>query len=357
MNSNDEKIRALVAEQAGEWLVEHDAGTLDAPGAAALVSWLKASPLHIEEFIGVSAIARDLREARADPGYTLEAILARSRREEDAPAETHWPTRSGTIGGRATRHWSLATVAMAACALLGVGVTFMWFRNSGWSGAVPDAGVALNLKTRHGELLTQRLTDGTVLHLNTDSEVRVGYSRGERLVVLKSGQAGFDVAHETARAFRVQAGPAEVVDLGTRFDVRMAQDATVVTVVEGHVAVRPGGPSQGQAPHSIELAAGQQVRVMAAQWPAVPEAVNAENVTAWQHRQIVCEHQPLEQVVTELNRYSSRPIALATPALRSMRISGIFAVDDTDTFVAFLRSLKGVRVEASQTEIRVFMDR
>jgi transmembrane sensor len=57
--------------------------------------------------------------------------------------------------------------------------------------------------------------------------------------MLTSGQADFEVAHEPDRAFRVIAGSAEVVDLGTKFDVRLEHDSTVVTVVEGRVAVGP----------------------------------------------------------------------------------------------------------------------
>jgi len=78
MISNEEQVRAAIAEQAGEWLVASDEGPLDTQEAAALSAWLKASPVHVEEFLGVSAVARDLRAARADPEYALDAILART---------------------------------------------------------------------------------------------------------------------------------------------------------------------------------------------------------------------------------------------------------------------------------------
>ena len=41
-------------------------------------------------------------------------------------------------------------------------------------------------------------------------------------------------------------------------------------------------------------------------------------------------------------------------ALRNLQISGVFATDDTEAFIAFLRSLKGVRVEVTETQIRVW---
>jgi ferric-dicitrate binding protein FerR (iron transport regulator) len=57
--------------------------------------------------------------------------------------------------------------------------------------------------------------------------------------------------------------------------------------------------------------------------------------------------------VAEFNRYAAKPIEVATPALRNLQISGVFSTDDTDAFIAFLRSLKGVQVEVNATQIRV----
>ena len=92
------------------------------------------------------------------------------------------------------------------------------------------------------------------------------------------------------------------------------------------------------------------------EWPATPVAVDAQSATAWLRREIVFDHEPLERVAAEYNRYSPKPIEIATPALRNLQISGVFATDDTDAFIAFLRSLKGVRVEVTPTRIRVSRD-
>src|SRR5271169_3894563 len=90
MISNEEKVRAAIAEQAGEWFVANEEGPLDARDSAALAAWLKNSPVHIEEFLGVSTIARDLKEARTDPEFSLEAILARARAEYDTEVQPLW---------------------------------------------------------------------------------------------------------------------------------------------------------------------------------------------------------------------------------------------------------------------------
>jgi len=355
MNSSEEKVRAAIAEQAGEWFVANDEKSLDARDAAALAAWFKASPVHIEEFFGVSAVARDLQQARTDPQYSLEAILARARTEGEGPVQRLWPREAESVRGRPFWSWFPAP-ALATCALLSMGLLLMWNLKSTERPAAPDGIATLRFETRHGEQLTQRLADNSILHLNTNSAVSIRYSEGERLVTLRSGQASFEVAHEAARAFRVHAGSADITDLGTRFDVRLDGGSTVITVVEGRVTVGPSISRQSLSRRPIELNADQQVRVADGAWPATPVAVDAERATAWLHRQIVFQNEPLEQVAAEYNRYTARPIEIATPALKTLRISGVFATDDTDAFIAFLRSLKGVRVEVTATRIRVSKD-
>ncbi len=353
MNANEGKMRTAIAEQAGEWFVANDAGPLDSQNTAALASWLKTSPVHIEEFLAVSAIARDLKEARTEPAYSLEAILARARVEENTSIKSLWSRALHAAWFQPPRRWFPAAVTMAGFAVLAVGALLMWNVSHIQRPSASDGIAALHFATRHGEQLTQRLADNSVLHLNTDSAVSIRYTSSERLVILNSGQADFEVAHEAQRAFRVYAGSAEVIDIGTKFDVRLEQGSTVVTVVEGRVAVGSMNSGQTRSPRFIEINTNQQIRVADGQWPATPVAVDAERTTAWLHQQIVFHDEPLERVAAEYNRYTAKPIEIATPALRNLKISGIFATNDPEVFIAFLRSLKGVRVEVTETNIRV----
>jgi transmembrane sensor len=362
MISNEEKVRAAIAEQAGEWLVASDEGPLDERDSAALTAWLKTSPVHVEEFLGVSAVARDLREARVDPEYALDAILARARAEDDAPGRALWARVVDAVQCGVSGRWLTAAVTTAACGVLSLGWFLPWNVTPTGHPSVSSGTTALHFETRHGEQLSRRLADNSILHLNTDSAVTIRYGKNERLVMLTSGQANFEVAHEPDRAFRVIAGSAEVVDLGTKFDVRLQHDSTVVTVIEGRVAVAPSpateelgtGSNQSPARRVVQLGADQQIIVTEGEWPATPASVDSQRATAWLRREIVFDHEPLERVAAEYNRYTAKPIEIATPSLRNLQISGVFATDDTEAFVAFLRSLKGVRVEVTETRIRVW---
>jgi transmembrane sensor len=119
-----------------------------------------------------------------------------------------------------------------------------------------------------------------------------------------------------------------------------------------------GGTSGGPASvRPLALDAGQKIDLTAGQWPpAGPVRMDAERSTAWLHRQIKFENEPLESVAVEFNRYAAKPIEITTPALRNLEISGVFATDDVDAFVAFLRSLDGVRVDVTPSQIRVSQD-
>jgi transmembrane sensor len=357
MISKEEQVRAAIAEQAAEWLIANKEG-LDVHGSAELAAWLKASPAHVEAFLRGSAITRDLRAARTAPEYSIEAVLAQARADANTADRSFWP---GVVGRARPfpQRWLAATAALAAVAVLSVALSFLWTTHTARPVAPTATRIpALHFETGHGEQLTQHLADNSVLHLNTDSSVTVRFSATERLVMLTTGQAEFEVAHDPARAFRVLGGAAEVIAIGTQFDVRLREDSTQVTVLEGRVSVglsrAPAnhGVPQNAAPRYVQVSADQTLRVAAAEWPATPTGVDARRTVAWLHREIVFDHEPLESVVAEYNRYAPKPIVISTPSLGKLEISGAFATDDTEAFVAFLRSLK-VRVEITNTQIQV----
>jgi len=359
MSAREEQVRALIAQDAADWFVASRPG-LTADERKRLVTWLKVSPVHVEEYLALEAIGRDLRRACEASESSIDELVARARREDDTPTRPFWRRLLESLRTSSPRRQA-AAIAMAALAVVSLGLLALWNLRPNAPISTPVAFTTSHFETRHGEQQTHRLADNSVLHLNTDSAVTIRYSRSERLVTLTAGEAAFEVVHEPERAFRVLAGPAEVMDLGTRFDVRLEHDAVLVTVVEGRVAVRPSLTSEkpgthsdkSQPPRFVELGAQQQLRLIAGEWPPTVSAVDPQRPTAWLRRQIVFEYEPLERVASEFNRYAQKPIEITTPALRNLQISGVFATDDTEAFVAFLRKLKGVQVEVTPTQIRV----
>jgi transmembrane sensor len=362
MSTNDERLRDLIAQQAAEWFVANRADP-SAREREDFAAWLKTSPVHVEEYLGLAVIARDLHEIGADPQSSVDAMVARARAAEEEPIRPLWPRILGTPRDALSSRPHAAVMTLAVFAVLSLGLLAWWNFGRAPRALAPEAVATLRFETGHGEQQTRRLPDGSVLHLNTDSAITISYGKSERIVMLMSGEVDFEVRHEPARPFRVFAGSAEVVDIGTQFDVRLETDSTVVTVVDGRVAVGPSSMLHGPGTDSghalarfVELTADQQISVAQGVWPAVPIAVDAHRTTSWLRRQIMFDHEPLSLVASEFNRYASKPIEITTPALRDMQISGVFATDDTDGFIAFLRSLDGVHVEVTATRIRVTRD-
>ena len=86
-----------------------------------------------------------------------------------------------------------------------------------------------------GEIREQELVDGSVLQINTDSQVNVEYSEGTRKIHLLRGEAHFDVAHDKDWPFQVYAGKGVVKAVGTAFSVRLEEEKISVIVTEGKV--------------------------------------------------------------------------------------------------------------------------
>lgn len=364
MKATDDRVRELIAEQAADWLIDNRGG-LSVSQRNSFNAWLEASPIHVEEYLTLAAITRDLRAACEHSQNSVDELLARARDEHDEHdelAEHRWPRAFSADTGQRWPRMRTAGVAFAALCALVLGLVGLWKLRP--TANVTDSGAitTVHIETRHGEQQTRRLADNSVIHLNTDTAVTIRFGKKDRLVVLSSGEADFEVAHERERAFRVLAGAAQIVAIGTNFDVRLQQQSTVVTVVRGRVAVGPpqiaaDSTSDGYlGPKFVQLEANQQISVTDGAPGATPSAVDAQHTTAWLHRQIMFEHEPLERVASEFNRYASKPFEITTPALRALEISGVFATDDTAAFIAFLRSLDGVRVEITATRIRVIQD-
>jgi transmembrane sensor len=225
-------------------------------------------------------------------------------------------------------------------------------------------------ETRTGEQRSLTLADGSTVDLNSQSRIRVRYSDDERRIELLEGQALFRVTRNPARPFIVGAGGTEVRAVGTQFDVYRKTSGTVVTVLEGKVAVGrvsadDGGEektsgnatvsSQGRDRHEVFLAAGEQLTVRAEMVDEgvmqSPRLADIEAATAWTQKRLVFEDTPLIDVAEEFNRYNVRRLVIADEGLGNMGVSGLYSSTDPSALIAFLRTQPDIFVTESDTEI------
>src|SRR5579863_2121350 len=114
MTSTDQQIRAAITQRAADWFVANRAGPLADGERAAFFAWLKASPIHVEEYLGVAALERDLTAATDDSAMTLSALLELARQDQsgrvvDLITAAEVEPRHGRISYRRAG-WSVAAV-------------------------------------------------------------------------------------------------------------------------------------------------------------------------------------------------------------------------------------------------------
>ncbi|MGE0113553.1 MAG: FecR domain-containing protein [Steroidobacteraceae bacterium] len=356
MRAINHQVQSAVAQEAVEWFVKNRDSALSREDQAAFAAWLKASPLHIEEYLKTAVMSQNLRESAHLLDEDVDALLAAARTEDSNRVISLWnPNQTGDAGSGFRRRIRSRLVAALATAAVLAAFGMVWMERDGQRFGLPK-----DFATAHGEQRSWVLPDGTGLNLNSDSVVTVRYSRRERLVQVRKGQALFQVTHEDRRWFRVVAGEAGIIAIGTQFDVFRKPGMTQVTVVEGKVAVLPGNvPLESAHDHAtlpsqaVTAGAGEQVQVSEYSRSVKSSMVNVQQTVAWVQHQIKFDQQPLGEVAEEFNRYSAVPIVIQSDRLRGLPISGVFSTYDTDSFVAFIARFDGVRVERMADRILV----
>jgi transmembrane sensor len=271
--------------------------------------------------------------------------------------------------------------AVAAVLVIGVGLAFVSLAPR----FAPEGTLASRLadligkarpdryRTAVGERLAVTLADGSQVTLDTDSELKVNFTKAERDVRLTRGQAFFEVAKDHVHPFVVEAQNRRFVAVGTAFDVRVDGEQVKVTMVEGTVRVERKAPgSDGTAtgtsvaPASrahlganakpgvsaalvTTITAGEQLVTDAARADHV-RAADLERSTSWRRGQLVFDDTRLADAVAELNRYSEVKIELSDPALADLRLSGAFATGRPALFVEAITSY--FPIEVTRTDDR-----
>jgi len=216
-------------------------------------------------------------------------------------------------------------------------------------------------RTAKGERLSVTLKDRSQVTLNTQTELETAFTPTERRVILRGGQALFEVAKNPSRPFVVETKERRFVAVGTAFDVRVQEAGVQVTMVEGTVRVehiaqgvaRDVDATQTRASGQIAtLTAGQQLTSKPGNRDEVRVA-NPDHVTSWQRGQVIFENARLADAIAEFNRYSESEIELENPSLEELRLSGAFVTDRPAVFVEALTTYFPIKVVRADDHVVV----
>ncbi|MFV0554748.1 MAG: FecR family protein [Mangrovibacterium sp.] len=164
-----------------------------------------------------------------------------------------------------------------------------------------------------------RLEDGTVVYLNSESELRFPehFAANCRQIELK-GEAYLKVSKDANRPFIVQTSHADIEVLGTAFNVSSydSEAYSTATLVEGSIKVSSGDEATIIVP-------GQQARVDSEERISVQE-VDVEKVISWTRGVFEFENDCVEDVFKTLARWYDVDFSYADEHTKDYRLTGRF---------------------------------
>lgn len=321
----DDPERRLAAEalrQAIDWLMaEKAAASVDdrAQIQAARQQWLAEDPLRNKAYRKAERVWRLSGEALPliQPGETVPMA-------ETPPVVVVFPSPSVRKNPWRRRVGGLAA---AACLVLVV-------ISGGW---MPWGA---EYRTGTGTMQQIALADGSQISLAAGSALDTALSADRRGVILREGQAFFQVAPDRQRPFVVSAGAMTITVTGTAFDVQREETETVVAVASGAVEVRIEGGE------TLSLKPGDRVRLTATGRAIQRDRVTAQELGLWRDGRLVVSNQPVMQVIETLRHHFHGLIVLQDAdgtgqVLAGRAVTGVFDLRDPRTALETIARLHG----------------
>jgi len=295
-----------------------DLGSLTAEEQAAFEAWLAADVRHLGAYGRAEAILCRLER------LNISALEPAS----DVHKINGWHRRGMLLAGGVA-----ASVAVVA------GLARLRRTESGKT-----------LSTQIGQLRELVLPDGSIVSLNTNSEIAVRYTAEARNIDLMRGEALFDVAKNKGRPFTVSAGDTHVRAVGTSFTVsRLPERPVQVLVREGVVELRHASAPAVRASANIRAIASPGAPIVTV---AMPE-VQIERDLEWQHGRIALDNETLADAAEEFARYSEVRIVI-DPSVSHRTVTGLFAANDPVGFARATASVLKLQVEVKGDQVRIF---
>ncbi|CAK9892491.1 MULTISPECIES: FecR domain-containing protein [Pseudomonas] len=304
---NSKPVSARVLDAAIAWQLCLDSGNGSADERAEFARWYAASEEHARAWMQLGMLDQRFSAAAG-------------------------PARQALLQSRAGLRQQMRKLGSGVASLvLVVGLL-------SWVSAHQSLGYWLaDQRTDTGEQRTLRLTDGTLISLNTHSAVDIRFDEKERLIVLHEGEISIETGHKDDRPFVVSTADGRMRALGTRFLVKLEDQGTRLSVLQSAVAARPQDSGDEQI-----LKEGQQVLMSHDRLGRINGLVPGAD--AWTRGMLVVDNVRLADLVDELGRYRSGHLGVAAD-VAELRITGSFPLKDTDLALTSLLPTLPVQIE------------
>lgn len=165
------------------------------------------------------------------------------------------------------------------------------------------------------------LPDGSQVWVNAESKLKYPKTfGGKKREVWLSGEAYFDVDHDSQRPFIIHTGNLITTVLGTAFNIKEdnLQRTIDVTVTRGKVSVANGSKLVGI------LTPNQQITFNTSVNKGIQRNVDAQQVIAWQQSDLHFEDVTFADAAIQLERHFAVQISFNNEKIKGCRFTGTF---------------------------------
>ena len=175
------------------------------------------------------------------------------------------------------------------------------------------------LEIPRGGEYTVTLSDGTVVHLNSGSELRYPVAFGaERREVFLSGEGSFEVVKDSVRPFFVNADKLKIRVYGTSFNVNTYDLENIQTVlVEGKIGIQTMNMNTEYMVKPGQLALYNQEK-------GTMEILNVDVqlYVAWKDHEFMFDDESLEKIMNRLSLWYDVDVFFQTASLKQLHFTG-----------------------------------
>ena len=175
------------------------------------------------------------------------------------------------------------------------------------------------LEIPRGGEYTVTLSDGTVVHLNSGSELRYPVAFGaERREVFLSGEGYFEVVKDSVRPFFVNADKLKIRVYGTLFNVNTYDLENIQTVlVEGKIGIQTMNMNTEYMVKPGQLALYNQEK-------GTMEILNVDVqlYVAWKDHEFMFDDESLEKIMNRLSLWYDVDVFFQTASLKQLHFTG-----------------------------------
>jgi transmembrane sensor len=335
--------------EAGQWMLRLGQDHMSESDSAAWIEWCEADSRNLEVFESLLALWSGATEHRPD-----SQMLARLL-QPNAPGDR--TGASSGQGGMPTRRRLFIPLATAASLALSVGLAL--HVQIGRQRSPTDTPIGSQSLVATAVAVNQHavLPDGSGIDVGGRTVVDVDFTEAKRQLQLRIGEAFFKVEHDPVHPFIVVAGGVQVLAVGTAFDVRRSESEVVVTVKEGVVRISSLAPTTNRIALGETVGAGHQIVLNIASGSVRRSIVDPDAALAWREGRLEFAGDSLDAVLSNVNRYSARPIRLADPQIGKLAFTGTVFFTSIDAWLDGLKQIFPVDVDMSQSNEIVIKNR